>query len=354
MLTIFKLDQQKRDWLWLVMMIVIAGVVFNWIGRPLISLLLSTVFAYLLQTPMAMLIKYKCSPLMATSLCVSTFFVVVMAVILGMIPPILNQANDFLNAMPNIMMVFQKLLNHLAEYLPNYLSHDEILSFSEQAKIVATTKSSKGLLFLVNLIPLTFEVMIYFVLIPMMLFFLIKDSGQILTYFRDFMPKNQHVLKTFWQRLDVQLGRYLQGKCIEMFLIGIVSALCYRLLGMKFALLMGCFMGIGVLIPIIGPSLVTLGVLFIGLWQFNDNISHFYYLMLMHGVLLLVDNNILVPLLFSDKLNLHPLAILVATLFFGAVFGFWGLFFAIPLLTAIHILADLYKAAFTPSHSDKV
>jgi putative permease len=49
----------------------------------------------------------------------------------------------------------------------------------------------------------------------------------------------------------------------------------------------------------------------------------------------LLDGNLLVPFLFSEAVNLHPLTIIVAVLFFGGLWGFWGVFFAIPLATLV-------------------
>ncbi len=336
----------KRQWFALIAWLCGMGLTLHFLARPLVSFLLSIVFAYLLLRPVKRLERAGVTHIMATVCCVLCFFLFILTVLLGIIPPMLNQVHGFLDALPNIMGVFQALLNHLATHLPNYLSPDQILRVTEQVKLFLTQTSSHGVLYLINLIPLTFEVLLYLILVPTMLFFLLKDYQKIFAYFHEFMPSRQTMLVMFWQRLDQQLGRYLQGKCMEMVVVGILSMCVYAFMGMQFALLMGCLMGLGVLIPIIGPALVSIGVACIAFWQFLSTPSHFMYLLIAHGMILLIDNNLLVPYLFSDKLNLHPLAILVATLLFGALFGFWGLFFAIPMLTALHILADLYKLAF--------
>jgi len=55
-----------------------------------------------------------------------------------------------------------------------------------------------------------------------------------------------------------------------------------------------------------------------------------------NGIIQALDGNLLAPLLFSEAVNLHPVAIIVAILFFGGLWGFWGIFFAIPLATVIN------------------
>ena len=58
-------------------------------------------------------------------------------------------------------------------------------------------------------------------------------------------------------------------------------------------------------------------------------------MMIAYAIIQALDGNVLVPLLFSEALNLHPVAIIVAILVFGGLWGFWGIFFAIPLATVV-------------------
>jgi putative permease len=61
-------------------------------------------------------------------------------------------------------------------------------------------------------------------------------------------------------------------------------------------------------------------------------------------VIQVLDGNVLVPLLFSEAVNLHPVAIVIAVLFFGGVWGLWGVFFAIPLATMVNALLSAWPA----------
>ena len=62
--------------------------------------------------------------------------------------------------------------------------------------------------------------------------------------------------------------------------------------------------------------------------------------MVVYGIIQALDGNVLVPLLFSEAVKIHPVAIIVSVLIFGGLWGMWGVFFAIPLAT-------LVKAVFT-------
>ena len=68
----------------------------------------------------------------------------------------------------------------------------------------------------------------------------------------------------------------------------------------------------------------------------------FYYVLIAYGILQALDGNILVPLLFSEAVDLHPVAIIFAVLFFGGIWGFWGVFFAIPLATVVNAIINAW------------
>jgi len=60
--------------------------------------------------------------------------------------------------------------------------------------------------------------------------------------------------------------------------------------------------------------------------------------MAIYAFIQFLDGNLLVPLLFSEVVNLHPVAIIVAVVFFGSLWGVWGVFFAIPLATLVQAM----------------
>ena len=92
-------------------------------------------------------------------------------------------------------------------------------------------------------------------------------------------------------------------------------------------------------VPYIGATLVTIPVALVGLIQFGTG-DTFLYLIIVYFVIQALDGNLLVPLLFSETNNLHPVAIIAAVLFFGGIWGFWGVFFAIPLATLVVAVID--------------
>ncbi|MDX1573118.1 MAG: AI-2E family transporter, partial [Methylophaga sp.] len=92
-----------------------------------------------------------------------------------------------------------------------------------------------------------------------------------------------------------------------------------------------------VLIPFIGAAVATLPVAAVAGFHFGMT-EQFVYVLVAYGILQALDGNVLVPLLFSEAVNLHPVSIILAVLFFGGIWGVWGVFFAIPLATLLKAL----------------
>jgi putative permease len=89
---------------------------------------------------------------------------------------------------------------------------------------------------------------------------------------------------------------------------------------------------------------VTIPVMAVAWFQWGWT-SDFLYLAITYLVIQAIDGNVLVPLLFSEVVNLHPVAIIVAILVFGGLWGFWGVFFAIPLGTLVKAVLTAWPRA---------
>ena len=148
--------------------------------------------------------------------------------------------------------------------------------------------------------------------------------------------------------MDAQIGNYVRGKINEILIVGSVSFIIFQLLQLNYAPLLAIIVGLSVLIPYIGAAVVTLPVAFVGYFQWGLN-ADFVWLMVWYAVLQFLDGNVLVPILFSDAVNLHPIAIISAILIFGGLWGFWGVFFAIPLATLVKALINVW-----PTTSDQI
>jgi putative permease len=193
-------------------------------------------------------------------------------------------------------------------------------------------------------IPGLLAVLVYMVLTPLMVFFFLKDRDQILDWFTSLLPTERPMLSRIWSEMNIQFANYVRGKVIEIILVGGVSYIAFAFLGLNYAALLALLVGLSVIIPYIGATLVTIPVVAVAFFQWGIGPS-FYWVLGAYGVIQLLDGNVLVPLLFSEAVNLHPVAIIIAVLFFGGVWGVWGVFFAIPLATLVSAIVSAWPTA---------
>jgi putative permease len=158
------------------------------------------------------------------------------------------------------------------------------------------------------------------------------------------MPRDRGLVTSVWHEVDAQIGNYVRGKVLEILIVWIVTYLVFALLGLPFAMLLSMLVGFSVIIPYIGAAVVTIPVALVALIAFGLS-AQFWYVMIAYAIIQALDGNVLVPILFSEVVDLHPVAIITAVLVFGGIWGFWGVFFAIPLATLVNAVLRAWPRA---------
>ena len=222
----------------------------------------------------------------------------------------------------------------LPEHYPELIDYTMIDTFfsAARAKILGFGESAVKLSItsLMNLVSLG----IYAFLVPLMMFFMLKDKTELLAGVSRFLPKNRLLASKVWNEMQQQIANYIHGKLLEILIVGVVTYIIFLSFGLNYPLLLSVAVGLSVLVPYIGAVLVTIPVALVAMFQFGISPT-FWYLIVAFAVSQLLDGNLLVPYLFSEVVNLHPLVIIISVLIFGGLWGFWGVFFAIPLATLV-------------------
>ena len=175
-----------------------------------------------------------------------------------------------------------------------------------------------------------------------MMFFFLKDKKLFLEGFSRFLPNERRMATQVGNEMNQQIMNYIRGKVIEIVIIGGVSTITFAFLGLQYAVLLGVLVGLSVLVPYVGATVVTIPVMLVALFQWGTS-AEFGYVMLAYAIIQMLDGNLLVPLLFSEAVNLHPVTIIIAVILFGGLWGFWGVFFAIPLATLVKAVINAWS-----------
>ena len=322
-------------------------IVVFYMGGMLAPLLAAVVIAYLLEAIVQVMERRGMPRLPAVILVFLLFIVVFLFLMLWLVPMLSRQVAQLAQDLPRHIDTGQKLLMRLPEIYPQLFTEEQVRDIvnSLQKELAGLGQSllSLSLAWIPSLIALA----VYLILVPMMVFFFLKDKSQIVGWMGSYLPRQRELTASVWHEVDLQIGNYIRGKFTEILIIGGASYITFVLMGLNYAALLAVLVGLSVVIPYIGATVVTIPVAMIAYLQWGWG-SEFAYLMLAYTIIQALDGNVVVPLLFSEAVNLHPVAIIVAVLVFGGLWGFWGVFFAIPLATLVKAVLTAWPKAEEP------
>ena len=330
----------------LVVLLVVCTAVILLIGEMLTPVIAGVIIAYLLEGLVGLFQRRHIPRFPAVLIVFFMFSAFVLFVLLGLMPLLYRQLTQLVQQLPNMILKGQDLLLSLPAQYPTILNEEQIRQLIESMRAellgLGQTVLSWSLASVVGVI----TIVIYVFLVPLLVFFFLKDKERILAWFRDFLPTDYTLAKQVWHDVDLQMGNYVRGKFWEIIIIWSATYTTFALMGLQFAMLLGLMVGLSVIIPYIGAAVVTFPVAIIAWFQWGWSMD-FAWLMVAYFIIQALDGNVLVPLLFSEVVDLHPIAIIVAVLVFGGFWGFWGVFFAIPLATVVQAVLKAWPRRTT-------
>jgi len=311
------------------------------LGGMLAPVLAGMVLAYLMQGLVLTLERLRLPGAAAVGLVFALFMGLLLLFILVAVPLLWHQLITLFNELPGMLAKWQSLLLLLPERYPHLVSDEQVLQAIEVARGEIGKFGQWALTFSLSSLPLLVNIMIYLVLVPILVFFFLKDREKIGHWVSGYLPRERALITRVAEEMNRQIANYIRGKVIEIVICGGVTYIAFAALGLNYAALLALLVGISVVVPYVGAVVVTVPVALIALFQWGWS-DQFIYLMAVYGIIQTLDGNVLVPLLFSGAVNLHPVAIICAVLLFGGLWGFWGVFFAIPLATLFKAVLDAW------------
>lgn len=317
----------------LAILLVVGLVAVLMFGKMLAPVLASVVIAYLLEGLVLRLQRLGIPRLVSVMLVFVAFLAALFFLLFGITPMITRQLAQVVQALPAYIRQIQDLLARLPEMYPQIVNEEQIARLVDNlgGELIRYGSQLVSLSGVMNLVAL----LVFVVLMPILVFFFLKDKDEIMSWLQGYLPRNRGLATTVWREVDAQIGNYVRGKVLEILIVWIVTYTVFMLLGLQFAMLLSMLVGFSVIIPYIGAAVVTIPVALVALFQFGVT-AEFAWVLVAYAIIQALDGNVLVPVLFSEVVSLHPVAIIVAVLVFGGIWGFWGVFFAIPLATLVN------------------
>ncbi|WP_414053812.1 AI-2E family transporter [Macrococcus equi] len=222
----------------------------------------------------------------------------------------------------------QKWVNTNLSDLPNKVG-DYLGNFTERIKSIIDAIAS------VAVVLLTF---------PFVLFFLLKDGKQFKNYFiKLFPPRYRNDLNEILEKMNIQVGSYIQGQMIVATCIGILLFIGYKIIGLEYALILACIAAVTSVVPYLGPMIAISPAIIIAL---VDSPVMLLKLAIVWMAVQFMEGHFISPSIMGKTMQIHPLTIIFVLLCAGNMLGLIGVILGIPLYAILKVLVQFFFKKF--------
>ena len=309
-------------------------VILYFLGGIIAPVLVSILIAYILNGLTSFMEEKGNSRILALTVTLIIFGLFYLSIFLFL--PFLSR--QILLLVSDIPQIYESVNSFLSNQLAGYgLQSNQLDEVVINAFSYIPTLFQNALLQLNSGFSAVMNALLYLIIVPFLVFFLLKDRDIFINYAKNLLPQKKNLLTKIWNDLNVQLYGYLRGKGLEMIIVALVTGFVFYLQEVNYSIILAILVGLSVLIPYVGAILVTIPVVLIGLFQWGLD-SSFYIFITSYMIIQALDGNVLMPLLLGREVKLHPVMIITAVLIFGGIWGFWGLLLAIPIATFLRAI----------------
>lgn len=236
------------------------------LGGMLAPVLAGMVLAYLMQGLVTTLERLRLPGGVAVGLVFALFMGLLVVFIVVVLPLLWHQLITLFNELPGMLAKWQSLLLLLPERYPHLVSDEQVLQAIEVARGEIGKFGQWALTFSLSSLPLLVNIMIYLVLVPILVFFFLKDRAIIGRWVSGYLPRERALITRVAEEMNRQIANYIRGKVIEIVICGGVTYIAFVALGLNYAALLALLVGVSVVVPYVGAVVVTVPVMLIALF----------------------------------------------------------------------------------------
>lgn len=331
--------------------IAIFGFFLYSVSSILMPFIISLIIAYFLNPLTKTMVDKGVSRGVVVSAIVSVFVIILVGIFIKLVPALFNQIHQFImaipkyeiyvsqNILPKATEIFDQIDPSISLQLKGQLSNFSNKFFEYLLKIISNILNSS--LALINIVG-------FILFTPILVFYLLRDWPKVIDSTDHLIPLvyKDLVLEQFKQ-IDLVLSAYIRGQINVCLILSSFYIVCLSVLGVDYSLLIGLITGILIIIPYLGVVIGFIICTIVALLQFSD-LTHVYVAIAIFFAGHLLESYFVTPKLIGEKVGLHPVWVIFSLMAGGALFGFWGIFFAIPIAAIVGVLFRcLLKVYFT-------
>lgn len=327
---------QKQLLFWGIGLCVVA-LAFWYLGSTLLPFVVGAALAYFLDPVADRLEALGLSRTIATAIIAVVMTVVFAATILLVVPALIEQIADLIDAVPGLVERFQAFLD---ARFPQGGEEERLLrrGFTTMREHLAEVGPEFANSVLTQSLAVVEVVALLFVA-PVVAFYLLLDWDRMVAKIDGWLPR-QHAdtIRTLAQEIDAVMSGFVRGQFTVCLILGAFYALALSLIGLPFGFLVGMTAGVLSFIPYVGAAIggvLSVGIALVSFWGAPIWI---FVTAAIFAVGQFVEGNVLQPNLVGRSVRLHPVLLILALAVFGKVFGFAGLLVAVPVAAALGVL----------------
>ena len=341
-----------KHYLWVVGAVLVVAALLHWLGPILTPFLIGGMLAYVGKPAVSWMEKKRVPRTVGALLVMLVALVLVLALLLVLTPLVHSEFSLLAKRLPELAA---SLYSQFAPWLNEKFGIQLQFDLDSIKQLIADNLDSAQAVSLKLLTGLkaggmlVIAILINLVLIPVVMFYLLRDWSRIVVRLEDLTPRRWIAkVRTMASEIDNVLGEFLRGQLSVMTVLAIYYAVGLTLAGLQFALPIGILTGLLVFIPYVGFGLgLILGVL-AALLQWSGW-PGFLAVLAVYGIGQLLEGYVLIPWLVGDRIGLHPLVVIFALLAFGQLFGFAGVLLALPVSAALLVALRHLRAEYHES-----
>lgn len=302
------------------------------------ALLTSVVIAYLVNPQLKQLEKRGFKRLTALSLLYGAGFSAAFLASFFLIPYFSHQVDSLVKALPlyirNLQLIIDQWQLKMSDYYGGVEGAWLLTQVTHSIDQATAFISNFGFHHLQKLFFAGFNIL----LAPILVFFMLLYKQHAKDFVRRMFHHNerQHLVE-LGRTLNRSLERFLVGMFLDCLIVAILTAIALAMLGIEFPLLNGLFAGFASVVPFLGAIIAVIPPALIGYAESGDiwiipKVCAAYF-----TINVIIEGNLIKPLVMRHTLKLNPLAVIFAVMAMGELMGFWGIILAIPTAVVIKV-----------------
>ncbi|MFC7705321.1 AI-2E family transporter [Plastorhodobacter daqingensis] len=317
-------------------------------GHVLLPFVVAAAVAYLLDPIADRLERLGLSRMWAVILITMMAALAFVALLLLLVPILIQQGTQLINTAPEI---FSQFLNFLSSRFPDLVDEDSVLrdTLNNLGEMIRA-RGGELLNTLLSSVRNVVSALVFMVIVPVVSFYLLLDWDKLVARIDTLLPRDHApTIRHLAREIDVVLSGFVRGEAAVISILAVYYSMSLVAVGLPFGLVVGVLTGAVSFIPYIGAILggtISIGLALFTFWGEPLWIGAVILIFVIGQIL---EGNILVPKLVGGFVGLHPVWLLVALSVFGSLFGFVGMLVAVPIAAALGVLVRFAAAQYRES-----